>query len=156
MPQAWKDRSKLSRFIKSSWQNLHMRCANGIYLKWKNHEKSKHYDSIYIKFNREVYKKWCIERKDIIENLKRPSLDRIDNTKDYEIDNIQIIELAENIRKDKTVFTETTGRCWGCKEILPISVFRNEKRRYNGKSSICIPCDRNRKNTGTKTERKKE
>ena len=33
--------------------------------------------------------------------LERPSLDRIDRAKDYTLDNIQVIELKENIRKKR-------------------------------------------------------
>lgn len=52
-------------------------------------------------FSREEYKEWCITNKDTILKLNRPSIDRIDALKNYEFNNMQVIELSANIKKKK-------------------------------------------------------
>lgn len=58
---------------------------------------------------RDEYKNYCIENKDNILSLKRPSIDRIDSSKNYSLDNIQIIELRDNISKKKTANNYTNS-----------------------------------------------
>lgn len=73
------------------------------------------------------------------------SVDRIDNKKDYSIDNIQLIPLTENIRKDKLKSKDGLCRCYMCGEIKPIQEFSVDKKRLNGHSTLCKKCDNNRK-----------
>ena len=138
-------RTVVGKFIHSSWTSLNIRC--GKYKAYNTKNKCKSYENISIEFTREEYKQFCLERIGIIESLKRPSLDRKDKTKNYSLNNIQIIELIENIIKDKTIFNyvNNTGTCSICKEVKNIEQFSKDKRRYIGRGSICKSCDSKRK-----------
>jgi hypothetical protein len=52
-------------------------------------------------FSRKEYKDFCFSHKEEILNLEKPSVDRIDSSKSYSLDNIRFIELSENIRIKK-------------------------------------------------------
>ena len=132
----------VSKFIGSSWTGMNIRC--GKYKHLQTAKKCKSYRNISIKITRDEFKSWCIEQEDAIRSLKRPSIDRIDNGLDYSLDNMQIIELSDNIRKDKTVFINGHGTCFKCKSRKIESEFCREKRRLNGRSNICLECERKR------------
>lgn len=125
---------------------MNIRC--GKYSKLQTYKKSKSYKNIIIDFNRSEYKNYCIINKDYILSLKRPSVDRIDKLKNYTLNNIQIIELSDNIRKDKLTFTNLTGICRKCKEEKELENFSKDKRKINGLTNICKICDNKRKTTG--------
>ena len=85
------------------------------------------------------------------------SVDRIDNTKDYSMDNIQMIPLSINIAKDKCKAKDGMCQCYVCKETKPLECFAVDKRRKNGRSTICKKCDsvrtsRGNRNRNTKIE----
>ncbi len=136
-------RTPIGQFIHTSWANMNVRCGKYTHLQTK--KKCKTYAGISIEFTRREYKEWCIERENKILILKRPSIDRKDKTKNYSIDNIQIIELSANIRKDKTIFDETHGTCYSCLERKKLHLFAKDNRRQNGRSTICKLCDNRRK-----------
>lgn len=144
-------RTPIGYFIHKTWANMNIRCGKYKYLQTKN--KCKTYKNINILFTREEYKNWCYEHKDLILSLQKPSIDRINNKKDYFLENLQIIELKENMRKDRTVFTDTTGVCYRCKQTLPLEIFCKDARRQNGLTNICKPCERLRKSKYGKTKR---
>lgn len=100
-------RTKIGNFIHSSWTNINIRC--GKYKHLQNVNKCKSYEDIKIEMTRDEYKNYCIENKDNILSLKRPSIDRIDSSKNYSLDNIQIIELRDNISKKKTANNYTNS-----------------------------------------------
>lgn len=77
------------------------------------------------------------------------SVDRIDNTKNYTMDNIQLIPLSENIRKDRIKSKGGYCECYGCHQIKELSLFAKDKRRLNGYSTICKECDNRRKKYGS-------
>lgn len=136
-------RTLIGKFIHSSWINLNIRC--GKYKHLRTVEKCRTYENIQVEFTREEYKNWCLLRKDHILNLSRPSLDRKDKNKNYSLDNIQIIELPINIRKDKTLFDETHGVCYRCSRRKEIHLFAKDKRRQNGRCNIRRLCDNKRR-----------
>lgn len=92
-------RTKEAKFIKNSWTNMNLRC--GKYKHFGNKAKNRCYENISIEFSRDEYKKWCLERKNLILKLNKPSIDRINSNKNYSLDNIQIIELEDNIKKKR-------------------------------------------------------
>jgi hypothetical protein len=94
-------RTVVGKFIHTTWTNLNIRCSNGKY--YKPRKKNECYRSIELRLTRDQFKNWCLDHKQTIESLDRPSIDRIDKNEHYVLSNIQVIELAENIRKDKTV-----------------------------------------------------
>lgn len=92
-------RTYIGKFIKNSWTNMNIRAGKYKHLQTKN--KCKCYKNINIEFTRDEFKLWCLNQQEYILSLKKPSIDRIDSTKHYILNNIQIIELSENIRKKK-------------------------------------------------------
>lgn len=136
-------RTPIGRFVHSTWINLNIRCANGKYKCYDRNKETKNkcYENVYIKFSREEFKEWCYTNKDKILNLERPSLDRIDKSKDYSLDNIQVLELKDNIRKDHLKFKDGKCVCYVCKEEKDLELFTTDNRRVNGKKTICKKCD---------------
>lgn len=142
-------RTVVGRFVHTTWINLNLRCGNGIYrlrglLNSVTLDKSKSYEDINICFTRSEFRDWCWLHQNQIEELNRPSIDRIDRTKHYTLDNIQILELAYNIRKDHTKFSDGKGVCFGCKTEQPEENFCKDRRRLNGRANFCQACERQR------------
>lgn len=73
------------------------------------------------------------------------SVDRIDNTKDYSMENIQMIPMSENRVKDRIKDKDGMCVCWRCKEVKPIELFAKDKRRKHGHATICKSCDNARR-----------
>lgn len=135
-------RTAIGAIIHSTWGNLNIRCSNGKYNHLGNAKKNKSYENTLLLMTREQYKTYCLANQDHILSLTRPSLDRVDRTLHYSLDNIQFIELADNIAKDKTVFTDTSGVCFKCKEEKSIIEFVRDSRRRNGYTNICKLCEK--------------
>ena len=72
------------------------------------------------------------------------SVDRIDKLKHYEKGNLKMIPLSVNCAKDKLIACEGMSRCRACRKIKPVENFVKERRRANGLSTICKPCENER------------
>ena len=72
------------------------------------------------------------------------SVDRIDNTKDYSLDNIQMVPLVENIRKDKLKLKDGKCECCRCKQIKSIDEFVKSSKSSYGHTTVCLECERRR------------
>lgn len=73
------------------------------------------------------------------------SVDRIDKKGNYELSNMQVISLSENIAKDKLIAKDGFCRCYSCKQEKPIEQFVADKRRMTtGRSTCCKECDSRR------------
>lgn len=136
-------RSRIGKFIHTSWVNMNIRA--GLYRHLQTSDKCKSYKNINIEFSREDYKNFCILNCETILSLKRPSIDRIDKNLNYTLDNIQFIELEDNIRKDKIISKNGKCICYMCKEEKDEFLFTKDKRRLNGRSTLCKECDNFRK-----------
>lgn len=101
--------------------------------------KNKCYENVKMLISKEDFVKWFMEN-----DFEGASVDRIDNTKDYSMDNIQLIPLDENVRKDKVKSKNGQCECYHCKQIKPIDCFAKDSRRKNGHSTICKECDSKR------------
>lgn len=148
-------RSPIGRIIHTVWNNLNVRCINGVY-KDKDASaltRNRLYNDVRIDMTRVAFKNYCISNSDYILGLSRPSIDRKDNSKHYAIDNIQFIELVDNIRKDKIKAKNGVCICYSCKEEKPIVEFIKDSRRINGYSTICKVCERLRCKNKYKHER---
>jgi len=97
-------RGTIEYFRLQTWSNMNKRCVNGAY-----HDSSNPKNAIYIRkgikltMSRKTFYKWCDENRDRIlwyyNNGMTPSVDRIDENKNYHPDNIQVISLKENLEK---------------------------------------------------------
>lgn len=136
------DHRKVMAFMKSRWTCMNVRCGNGKY--HIDSKKNQQYTHIEIQVSREEFKAWCFAQSRTILALARPSIDRVDKTQHYTLANMRIVELAHNIRKDKTVFVDGQGTCFSCNQVLPEDVFVKSNRTANGRTSICRPCEATR------------
>jgi hypothetical protein len=105
-----------------------------------NRNKNTCYQNIKMLIDKDTFISWFMEN-----DFEGASVDRIDKTKDYTIDNIQMLPLDENIRKDKIKAKNGMCECYVCKETKPLEMFAKDKRRKNGHSTICKKCDVQRK-----------
>lgn len=103
-------------------------------------DKNKCYENVKMLISKDDFVKWFMEN-----DFEGASVDRIDHTKDYSLDNIQLIPLGENVRKDKVKARNGQCECYNCKQIKPLDSFAKDSRRKNGHSTICKKCDSKRK-----------
>ena len=102
--------------------------------------KNRAYKGIEFNLDKETFVKWFQER-----DFEHASVDRIDKTKGYTMDNIQIIPLIDNIRKDKIKAKNGKCVCYACGKTKELELFAVDKRRLNGHSTICRECDNARR-----------
>ena len=138
-------RTPLGKFIHTTWGNLHVRCCNGKHCQTIRTKKNKTYASVYLLISRDEFISFCIENEALILSLKRPSLDRIDDRGNYTLDNIQIMELGDNIRKSKMLCNTTEYPCRKCGVVKPAFAFSVDKRRSLGRTNLCKVCDNKRR-----------
>ena len=108
-------------------------------LKNTNRAKNRNYNGVKMLIDKDTFVAWFMAN-----DFEGASVDRIDKTKDYSMENIQMIPMSENRVKDR--FKEKDGMCvcYVCKEEKPIQLFAVDKRRRNGHSTICRSCDAKR------------
>ena len=109
-------------------------------LKNTNRAKNKNYEGISMDISKEEFVKWFMEN-----DFPGCSVDRIDKNKNYSLDNIQMISLDENIRKDKVKAKDGYCECYSCHLTKPLDEFVVDRRRANGHGTCCKDCDRKRK-----------
>lgn len=109
-------------------------------LKNTNRNKNACYQDVKMLIDKDTFVDWFMKN-----DFQGASVDRIDKTKDYTMNNIQMIPLDENIRKDKVKAKDGMCECFVCKELKPLEMFAKDSRRKNGHSTICKKCDVQRK-----------
>lgn len=102
--------------------------------------KSACYAGVELRCSKEEFIAWFIAR-----DFAGCSVDRIDKDGHYELGNMQVIPLAENIAKDKVIARGGISRCYSCKRQKPLDDFVRDRRRLNGHSTICKPCESQRR-----------
>lgn len=108
-------------------------------LKDTGRPKNKTYKGIKMLIDKEAFIKWFMEN-----DFIGASVDRIDKNKDYSFDNIQLIPLSENIRKDKLKAKNGMCECFVCHQTKPLEEFVKDSRRITGRTTICLDCERKR------------
>ena len=108
-------------------------------LKKTNLLKNKCYKGIKLNISKEEFVEWFMKN-----DFKNCSVDRIDKNKDYSLDNIQLIPLVDNIRKDKIKEHDGMCECYVCNQTKPLSEFAKDNRRLNAYTTICKECERKR------------
>lgn len=102
-------------------------------------DKNKAYVGVELRVTRGDFIAWYMPL-----DFEGASVDRIDKSGHYELSNMQVIPLKENIRKDKIKAHEGICECCRCHIVKPLSDFNKDKRRLSGYSTICIECERQR------------
>jgi hypothetical protein len=116
-------------------------------LKTTDRTRNKHYKDVRLLIDKDAFVAWFMAN-----DFDGASVDRIDNTKDYTIDNIQMIPLPINKVKDRFKAKDGMCQCYRCKETKLLEYFAVDKRRSTGHSTICKKCDSNRKSHRTNRE----
>jgi hypothetical protein len=99
-------------------------------------KKNRCYIGIELRVNQEDFIEWYRSK-----DFKGASVDRIDKNGHYELSNMQVIPLVENISKDKVKAKDGMCKCYKCHNIKPLVDFVKESRRINGYSTICKKCE---------------
>lgn len=107
----------------------------------KNYDRDKNqcYKNIEMLIDKDTFIEWFMQH-----DFEGASIDRIDSKKPYSMDNIQLISLDENIRKDKVKARDGFCQCYRCREYKPLESFATDHRRKNGHTTICKACDSKR------------
>lgn len=129
--------SSPERRAKRTWNTINCRSGG----------RQKSYADVLVLMTRNEFLNWAIpEYKKWMRNNPNmtPSLDRIDPSKHYSINNIRIIERGENCRLSRNHMNvhapNGTAWCHSCKEYLDISYFWKSKSSYNGLQKRCKQC----------------
>lgn len=99
--------------------------------------KNKQYYGVELRVSRKEFIEWYMPL-----DFEGASVDRIDKNGHYELSNMQVISLEENIRKEKVKESNGFCECYNCHKVKPINEFSKDKRRKNGHSTICLACDK--------------
>lgn len=102
-------------------------------------KKNKSYNGVELRVSRKDFIEWYMPL-----DFEGASVDRIDKNGHYELSNLQVIRLDENIRKDKIKAKDGMCVCFCCRNMKPLQEFCKDKRRKNGYATICIECERKR------------
>lgn len=94
------------------------------------------YAGIEVRISREDFIKWFMAN-----DFEGCSVDRIRPTDHYEVGNLQMLTLPENVGKDKRLVHENERTCNHCGELKPIEDFVKCSRSWTGRISICKPCE---------------
>lgn len=128
-----------SKFCYNHWiyriyHSIKNRCGNP-----DKHLKDAAYAKIKLLMTYAEFKKWALENKP---KCKRPSIERIDSKKHYEISNIKWLELYLNIRHKGCQQGIPEGKylCPQCARIFPRTA-KYFHRRRNLLHSICKDCN---------------
>ena len=116
-------------------------------LKNTDRSKNRKYHGVKMLIDKETFVEWFMAN-----DFEGASVDRIDSTKDYSLENIQMIPMSENRVKDRIKERNGMCECYVCKEVKPIQLFAVDKRRKNGHSTICKCCDAKRIKRKSKNE----
>lgn len=134
----------IEKFVNQRWSNINFRCSK----KGQAYGKNKCYQGISVEFSKEEFKAWCLKQKSNILSLKKPSIDRIDSSKNYSLENIRVIELKDNISRKRYGGTYVNGskskslrgirkvgkkyaaRIWIDGKVIHIGMFFTESEAY--------------------------
>lgn len=91
-------------FESQRWAQINHRTVNGAKPYWTNPQHMVYLSAgIELRMTRDQFREWCRSRAEQIEQMYRdglrPSIDRIDGTGHYAVENLQLLPLSENCRK---------------------------------------------------------
>lgn len=109
-------------------------------IKDQDNPKNKKYKNMEFSLDKDEFLLWFMER-----DYKGCSVDRIDNSRGYHMDNIQIIPLRKNIQKDRVKAIDGKRWCYSCKEYKEVEQMCTSNRIECGTTTICSKCNYDRK-----------
>lgn len=95
----------LEYFKRYTWKSINKRTINGnqSHMLYKKGNESYLKKQIRLEFSKSEFDRFCDENRLLILSLYNnnltPSIDRIDSTKHYSLDNIRIVELSQNVSR---------------------------------------------------------
>ena len=105
------------------------------------------YANVRVEMTREEWTAWAVPKiKLFMDNNPgvSPSVDRIENTGSYRIDNVQIISMYDNVMRQhskKNVHaTEGMAWCGECESYKTVAEFSSNKVKFNGLQGSCKLC----------------
>lgn len=110
-------------YVKCSyWQTLNQRCANGANRVNSRRNEAYAKKGVNLELTKEQFNEWVDKNwetfRALYESGRTPSIDRIDNSRGYAIDNMQVIDLKQNMRKDRI------------KPVISTCLFTGREERY--------------------------
>lgn len=138
-----KGNKKLTKYhylINNRWASINQRCINGKYSKstsvqYSPQFQSYHKQNITINMTKEEFTAWMLSVEDLHNEIisvgEKSSIDRIDETKGYEIGNLQLISLHSNIEKRY----KTTCKCQTKEQKDKVKI-KNQKYYLKNKGTI--------------------
>lgn len=96
----------IKKFINVTWTNINRRTVNGLKPNLKSRGTRRYIErNIRLEFSRQEFSAWVYSQRAAFEALKlagqRPSINRIDSTGNYTLENINIISLDQNRREGR-------------------------------------------------------
>lgn len=96
------DYDPLNKFIRATWGNLNKRTVNGSCPDTSSPGTRRYLErGIRLEFTREEFVVWCAAQRTSILSMDRPSIDRIDSTGHYRLENIRIVPLHVNMAQGR-------------------------------------------------------
>lgn len=129
-------------YTEALWKTLNQRCINGLYANSYSIQASKqmqsyHSKNIMLLLSKDDLYNFLKSQEDIMKKLiesgETPSLDRIDDTKNYELGNIQVISRRENIHKSKGYAAEPKNVDPAQKKIENQKYYKRSKENFKKK-----------------------
>lgn len=107
-----------NKIIRNRWSSINQRCVNGVYSKSTSVQhspqfRSYHKHNITVNMTKEEFTAWMLSvehiHNQIVSKGEVSNIDRIDESKGYEIGNMQMISQKDNIEKrfGKTITTKS-------------------------------------------------
>lgn len=104
------------------WSTMNQRCVNGRYIQESKRNDAYLRKGVELLLTKAEFDEWVdqnwVDFERIYAEGKTPSIDRKDATKGYEPSNMQVIDLKENMRKDRV------------KPVIGTSIFTGEEIRF--------------------------
>ena len=129
-------------YTEQSWRTLNQRCVNGKFanspsIKANNQHISYHKKGIELHLTKDELKQFWTNNVELVKSILTsggtPTLDRIDDTKHYEIGNIQVLDRMENIHKSRGYAEE--GKWKPSKEQKKIENARRYRNSHKKKNT---------------------
>lgn len=142
LAKKWQAHSCKRCWLIINWHNIKRR-VNILYK--TNPRKYGCYKNIELKITKKDYVEWGL--KSLPDNLKQPSIDRIDSNGHYEFGNIRWIEFRDNYAPLQKGLPENKKKCSHCAETLDRTEsnwFYHKKHKTWGEIQPCKKCQKKR------------